>query len=155
MICEIIYPVGNGRLCSIRRERMVEVCPCNTYICIVCTINNHQMDNLERTSKKIITLAEHTDHFVATSTDDQVDLPLPKSMCLLIVRGSVVRGYPNHLHDVSLCAPSVEIFRTGVRTKTSPPSRSIPANPKRSDSSISDVNGGECLLFRQFVSKSR
>ena len=62
MICEIIYPVGNGRLCSTRRERMVEVCPCNTYICIVCTINNHQMDNLERTSKKIITLTEHTDH---------------------------------------------------------------------------------------------
>ena len=60
MICEVIFPVGNGRLlCSTRRERMVEVCPCNTYICIVCTINNHQMDNLEGTSRKINTLTEN------------------------------------------------------------------------------------------------
>ena len=115
-ICEVIYSVGNGRLFSTRRERMVEMCPCNTYICIVCAINNHQMDNLEGTSKNIITIP-YSDHFVATSIDDQVDLPLPKSMSLLIVRGSVVWGHLIHLHDVSPCSLSVEISRTRARIK--------------------------------------
>ena len=90
----------NRRLCNIWRERMVEVCLYNTYICIVCAINNHQMDNLEGMSRKdkYPDWTSHygfpyPDHFVATSTDDQVDLPLqvPKSMSLLIVCDSVVR----------------------------------------------------------------
>ena len=40
----------------------------------------------------------HTLNFVATSTDDQVDLPFPKSLCLLIVRGSVVPVFTKCRH---------------------------------------------------------